>query len=84
VDTNTNPSMIDFPIPSNDDAARTIRLFTDAIADAVIEAKAEYQSKMVKETKSSASNKSKSSKKGKSKEEKVEADATVETAAVAQ
>ncbi|MDZ4784659.1 MAG: 30S ribosomal protein S2 [bacterium] len=36
-DTNVNPRPIDFPIPSNDDGVRTLRLFAAAIADAAIE-----------------------------------------------
>ncbi len=38
VDTNCNPEGIDFPIPGNDDAIRAISLFTQTIANAVIEA----------------------------------------------
>ncbi len=38
VDTNSNPEHIDYPIPGNDDAIRAINLFTQIIADAVIEA----------------------------------------------
>ena len=38
VDTNCNPQGIDFPIPGNDDAIRAINLFTQIIANAVIEA----------------------------------------------
>jgi len=34
VDTNSDPTEVDYPIPSNDDAIRAIRLFTAAIADA--------------------------------------------------
>ncbi len=37
VDTNTDPALIDYPIPGNDDAIRAIELFTSRIADAVIE-----------------------------------------------
>ena len=36
-DTNSNPEEIDYPIPSNDDAIRAIKLITARIADAVIE-----------------------------------------------
>ena len=34
-DTNCNPNLIDYPIPSNDDAIRAVRLVTARIADAV-------------------------------------------------
>jgi small subunit ribosomal protein S2 len=37
VDTNCDPDPIDFPIPSNDDAIRAIKLMAGKIADAVIE-----------------------------------------------
>ena len=39
VDTNCDPDVIDWRIPGNDDAIRAIRLFTAAIADAVVEGK---------------------------------------------
>lgn len=38
VDTNCNPEGIRYPIPGNDDAIRAINLFTQVIANAVIEA----------------------------------------------
>jgi len=37
VDTNCDPSGIDYPVPGNDDAIRSVRLITSRIADAVIE-----------------------------------------------
>ena len=40
VDTNANPDFINFPIPSNDDAIRSIRLITGILLDAVNEGKA--------------------------------------------
>ena len=39
VDTNCDPSGIDYVIPGNDDAIRSVKLIASAIADAVIEAK---------------------------------------------
>ncbi|MCX5867215.1 MAG: 30S ribosomal protein S2 [Proteobacteria bacterium] len=36
VDTNGNPEDVDFPIPANDDALRSIRFFTSKIADGCI------------------------------------------------
>ena len=47
VDTNCNPEGIDFPIPGNDDAIRAITLFTQIIANAVLEADAETGLKII-------------------------------------
>ncbi len=44
VDTNCDPDDIDYIIPGNDDAIRTIRLVTSRLADAVIEGMHERQS----------------------------------------
>ena len=43
VDTNSSPDGIDYVIPGNDDAIRSIRLFVSALADACLEGKAEAQ-----------------------------------------
>src|SRR5690242_3711723 len=40
VDTNCDPDEVDYVIPGNDDALRAIRLFTNKIADAVVEGRA--------------------------------------------
>ena len=40
VDTNYDPSLVDYAIPGNDDAIRAVQLYTRAIADAVLEGKA--------------------------------------------
>jgi len=40
VDTNCDPDEVDYVIPGNDDALRAIRLFTNKIAEAIIEGKA--------------------------------------------
>ncbi|HEY5625421.1 MAG TPA: 30S ribosomal protein S2 [Dehalococcoidia bacterium] len=37
VDTNCDPDVIDFPVPSNDDAIRAIKLITSLMADSVLE-----------------------------------------------
>jgi len=37
VDTNCDPDVIDYPIPSNDDAIRAIKLITKRMADAVLD-----------------------------------------------
>ena len=39
LDTNCDPDLIDYPIPGNDDAIRSIQLFCREIADAIIEGK---------------------------------------------
>jgi len=40
VDTNADPDFVDYIIPANDDAMRSIRLLVSAMADAVLEGKA--------------------------------------------
>lgn len=47
VDTNCNPEGIDYPIPGNDDAIRSISLFTQIIANAVVEAESETGLKII-------------------------------------
>jgi small subunit ribosomal protein S2 len=37
VDTNCDPTEIDYPVPGNDDAIRAVRLLTSRIADAILE-----------------------------------------------
>jgi small subunit ribosomal protein S2 len=57
VDTNCDPDPIDYPIPGNDDAIRSIRLFSRAISNVVIEAKGlstEGASEAVEETEEQA------------------------------
>ena len=43
VDTNCDPEKVNYPIPGNDDAIRSIGLITQYLADAVIEGKAEAE-----------------------------------------
>ena len=45
VDTNCDPDDIDYVIPGNDDAIRSIRLFASRIADACIEGRQIYEEK---------------------------------------
>jgi small subunit ribosomal protein S2 len=47
VDTNCNPEGINYPIPGNDDAIRAITLFTQIIANAVVEADNEVGLKII-------------------------------------
>ena len=54
IDTNADPTVVDYPIPSNDDAVRSIKLMVSLVADAIVEAKggvleAAYQEDMTEE-----------------------------------
>ncbi|HVN72351.1 MAG TPA: 30S ribosomal protein S2, partial [Desulfomonilia bacterium] len=51
VDTNCDPTLIDYVIPGNDDAIRAIRLFTSKIADAVDQGSQLWQEKLATEVK---------------------------------
>ncbi len=41
VDTNSDPNLVDFPIPANDDAAKSIALIMDVLVDAIEEGMSE-------------------------------------------
>ena len=43
VDTNSNPGLVDFPIPANDDASKSINIITQMITGAIKEGLAERQ-----------------------------------------
>ncbi len=45
VDTNCDPDPVDHPIPGNDDAIRSIKLFTHMVAEAVTEGQAQFKSR---------------------------------------
>lgn len=49
-DTNSDPEQIEYPIPGNDDAIRSIKLFTTLIADAYIEGHKLWEEKMRSQT----------------------------------
>lgn len=49
IDTNGNPELIDYPIPGNDDALRSIRLVTSVLANAVMEGKKQFETEGVAE-----------------------------------
>jgi len=66
VDTNSDPRNIDFPIPSNDDASKSISLIINYVTDAVAEGLNERKMEKEKEAKET---KSKSEKKESDKEE---------------
>ncbi len=37
VDTNSDPNLVDFPVPANDDASKSIQIITDYLTDCIIE-----------------------------------------------
>jgi small subunit ribosomal protein S2 len=43
IDTNGDPDLIDYPIPGNDDAIKSISFITKIVADTIIEGKEEYK-----------------------------------------
>jgi len=45
VDTNCDPDLVDYPIASNDDAIRSVRLILALIGQTVMQAQAEYETK---------------------------------------
>jgi len=50
VDTNCDPTDIDYIIPGNDDAIRAIKLFSSKFADAVLEGKKKFEEKLAAES----------------------------------
>jgi small subunit ribosomal protein S2 len=46
VDTNCDPDPIDYVIPGNDDAIKSIKLFSTYVSDAVLEGKSMYEEKL--------------------------------------
>ncbi|MCJ8276963.1 MAG: 30S ribosomal protein S2, partial [Bdellovibrionales bacterium] len=49
-DTNSDPETIEFPIPGNDDAIRSIKLFCNLVADAYAEGAKEWEQKLRTQT----------------------------------
>jgi small subunit ribosomal protein S2 len=49
-DTNSNPESIEYPIPGNDDAIRSIKLFANLVADSFLEGAKDYEMKLRSQT----------------------------------
>jgi small subunit ribosomal protein S2 len=49
-DTNSDPNLIDYPIPANDDAIRSIKLFSELVADAYLAGAKKYESSIRAQT----------------------------------
>ena len=45
-DTNSDPTTVDYPIPGNDDAIRSIKLFTNMIVESYLEGEKQFQEKI--------------------------------------
>ena len=50
VDTNSNPDIIDYPIPGNDDAIKSVRLVLSLLADAIVEGRKRFLNYLASET----------------------------------
>lgn len=51
VDTNSDPDLVDYPIPANDDALRSIKLIIDLLAENIMEGKRQFdQSEVERKT----------------------------------
>ena len=57
VDTNCDPDQVDYVIPGNDDALRSVKLFVSRIADAVISGRGERESAMAEQAADAAEEK---------------------------
>ena len=58
-DTNTNPSLVNYPIPGNDDASKAISHIVDVVSKAISEGlseRSEEQDKSIRKTKESKKN----------------------------
>lgn len=49
-DSNSDPEIVEYPIPGNDDAIRSIKLFTNLIADAYLEGAKDWEQKIRSQT----------------------------------
>jgi small subunit ribosomal protein S2 len=75
VDTNSNPNLVDFPIPANDDASKSIALIVDimtkAIAEGLEERKLEKEKEVVTSKKDNENHNNKKSRKKRTAKAKV-------------
>ena len=81
VDTNCNPEGITYPIPGNDDAIRSISLFTQIIANAVVEAGAAEGLKIIENLSGEESEEVKTDAAPSAEDDEVEIDPATYTAA---
>ena len=78
VDTNCDPDVVDYPIPGNDDAIRSVKLFLDIASEVIAEARAERLAKTEEEEAAKAEAEAKAEAKANAQAE-AEAEAAAET-----
>ena len=54
LDTNSDPDQVDFPVPGNDDAIRSVKVILDAVTAAVKKGRTEYDAKYARSKKEQA------------------------------
>ena len=74
VDTNCDPDEIDYIIPANDDAVKTVELITKSIAEAVIEGQAKLKEKKAEEAAEREKQKKEREKEKEEEKKKIEAE----------
>lgn len=55
IDTNCDPDLIDYPIPGNDDALKSVRFITSLVADSILEGRKDFMTNEAIKNKSQAS-----------------------------
>ncbi len=79
IDTNCDPDLIDYPIPGNDDALKSVRFLTALVADSIVEGRKEYMtSEAIKKKNQASESKETSSPKGGKEEHSTTASAAQE------
>ena len=73
VDTNGDPTMVQYPVAANDDAVKSIQIITNLFADAILVAKDIYQKRVVEERDAKAAAAKKAAEEKAEKEEKAPA-----------
>ena len=58
IDTNCDPDMVDYPIPANDDALKSIRLILTLVTDGIIEGRKGYMTSVSVQKKAEGKNES--------------------------
>lgn len=79
IDTNCDPDMIDYPVPGNDDALKSVRFLTSLVADSIVEGRKEYMtSEAIRKKSQAAESKEVASSKGGKEEHSTTASAAKE------